>query len=81
VSVTYPFPVAWRVEINSLTCIVFTTSKPKAQWIATKSYWYAYGRRKGVWPRASAARAMEYDSCRLRDDPPKAFSEDYLRGW
>ena len=33
-------PLAWKVEINYMTCVVFATTKPKAQWIAVKSYWW-----------------------------------------
>lgn len=70
--------VAWTVEIKSMTCVVFAATKPKAQWIATKAYWEAYGRRKGEWTRAVAWRAKPYDQSRLRFEPPKAWCEDYV---
>ena len=75
----HPGPiVAWTVEIHSMTCVVFATTKAKAQWIATKSYWEAYDRRRGEWPRAKAWRAKPYDNSRLRFEGPKAWSEDHV---
>jgi len=70
--------LAWDVEIHDLHCIVFAETKAKAQWVATKSYWEAYGRRKGEWPRARAVRAPRHDNSRLGLEPPKAYSEDYV---
>lgn len=70
--------VAWEVEIRYLRCIVFAATKAKAQWIATRSYWAAYGRLKGEWPRATAARAPRYDRSILRFDEPKAFTEAHV---
>lgn len=69
--------VAWTVEIRDMTCVVFATTKAKAQWIATRDYWDAYGKNLG-WPRAKAFRARPYDQSRLRFEPPKAYSEDYV---
>jgi hypothetical protein len=72
-----PAPLlAWTVEIHSMTCVVFAATKAKAQWIATKSYWEAY--EKNGWPMAKAWRAKPYDKSRLRFEPPKAWSEDYV---
>lgn len=71
-----PPKLAWFVEIHSLTCVVFAHTKAKAQWIATKSYWKAYGRNG--WPRANARRAPQYDKSCLRTHSPKAFSEYYV---
>jgi hypothetical protein len=68
--------VAWTVEIHSMTCVVFATTKAKAQWIATKGYWEAY--TNNGWPRAKAFRAEHYDRSPLRFDPPKAFSEEWV---
>ena len=69
--------LAWSVEIRSMTCIVFAITKVKAQMIATKSYWDAYGRRKGEWPRARAFRAACYDKSSLRfETDRKSWSED-----
>lgn len=36
--------LAWEVEIHSMRCICFAATKAKAQWLATKSYWDAYGK-------------------------------------
>lgn len=74
-----PAIVAWEVEIHDMRCIVFTTTKAKAQWIATKSYWEAFGRRLGEWPRAKAWRAERHDKSPARlQQPPRALSEDYV---
>ena len=70
--------LAWTVEIHSMTCVVFAATKAKAQWIATNSYWDAYGRRKGEWPRAKAWRATPYDKSRLRFEKPRAWSEEHV---
>jgi hypothetical protein len=70
--------LAWTVEIHSMTCVVFAATQAKAQWIATRSYWDAFGRRKGEWLRAKAWRAKPYDKSRLRFEPPKAWGEDYV---
>jgi hypothetical protein len=71
--------LAWEVEINSMTCICFATTKAKAQWIATKSYWEAYGRRLGVWPRAKAWRKERYDKSRLATEThQQAWSRDHV---
>ena len=68
-------PVAWEVEINGLRCVVFAITQRKAQWIATKHYWNAFGRgRKGEWPRAKAWREPRHDNSALRwCVPPGAF--------
>jgi len=68
--------LAWIVEIHSMTCVVFAPNKAKAQWIATASYWEAYG--KNGWPRAKAFRAKPYDNSRLRFKKQKAWCEDYV---
>jgi hypothetical protein len=61
---------------------LLATTKAKAQWIAVKSYWEAYGRRHGEWPRARAVRAERYDNSHLRlEKRQQAWSEDYVRGW
>ena len=71
--------LAWEVVISDMTCICFATTKAKAQWLATKSYWEAYGRRLGVWPRAVAHRAERYDKSSLRLQPnQKAWCEEYV---
>lgn len=68
--------VAWYVEIRNMNCIVFTTTKAKAQWIATRDYWDTYG--NAGWPRAVAFRAKTYDKSALRFEIPKAFSESHV---
>lgn len=71
--------LAWEVVIHDMTCICFATTKAKAQWLATKSYWEAYGRRLGEWPRAVAHRAERYDKSSLRLQPnQKAWGEEYV---
>ena len=71
--------LAWEVVISDMTCICFATTKAKAQWIATKSYWEAYGRRLGVWPRAVAHRAERHDKSVLRfREQKQAWGEDYV---
>lgn len=67
--------VAWMVEIQDRTCIVFASTKAKAQWIATSGYWEAYGKNMG-WPRAVAWRAKVYDRCVLRHGNVRAYSEE-----
>jgi hypothetical protein len=70
--------LAWEVEISDMRCICFATTKAKAQWIATKSYWDAYG-KNGQWPRARAARAEHYDKSVLREHKQqRAWSEDHV---
>jgi len=74
--------LAWEVEINSMVCICFASTKAKAQWLATKSYWEAYGRRKGEWPQARAARAPQHDKSALRfEKRQNAWSPDYVLGY
>lgn len=70
--------VCWCVEISGLRCYVFTDTKPRAQWLATKGYWGAYGRRRGEWPRASASRCPAHDSSVWASLPPKPLSYDQL---
>lgn len=74
--------LAWEVELSDMRCFVFAATRAKAQWIAVKSYWEAYGRRHGEWPRARAFRAERYDNSHLRlEKRQQAWSEDYVRGW
>lgn len=71
--------LAWEVEIHDMRCICFAATKAKAQWLATKSYWEAYGRRQGEWPRAKAWRAERHDNSRLAlETRQQAWSEDYV---
>jgi hypothetical protein len=69
--------LAWTVEIHSMTCVVFAETKARAQWLATKSYWAAYG-NSGQWPRAKAWRAECYDNSVLRFHERRAWSEDHV---
>ncbi|GEM_PF-6338320 len=72
--------LAWEVKIRSMSCIVFAATKAKAQWLATKSYWEAFGRNG--WPCACATRAERYDKSALRFHPnQKAWCEDYVRSY
>ena len=68
--------VAWEVEINCLSCVVFAATKAKAKWLAVKSYWDAYSRTQ-AWPHTSVARRPEYDHFPHRQ--PKAYSPEYVR--
>ncbi len=70
--------VAWRVEIFEDSCVVFALTKAKAQWIAVRSYWDAYGRNQG-WPPARAAREPRFDLCCLRfESRQRAFTEEHV---
>lgn len=75
--------LAWEVEINSMSCIVFAPTKPKARWIAVKSYWEAgYGRGNGTWPSGvHAARVPMFDKSRIaRETRQQAWGRDYVLG-
>ena len=65
-----------------MSCIVFASTKAKAQWTAVKGYRDAYGERKGEWPRAKAHRLPIYDNSPIRNNPhQQAWSEDYVIGY
>jgi len=68
--------VAYEVEINYLSCVVFAATQAKAKWIAVKSYWEAYS-KNGSWPQISIARRPEYDRFPHRE--PKAYTPEYVR--
>lgn len=70
-------PVAWEVEIHSMSCIVFAATKAKAKWLAVKAYWDAYS-RNGSWPSTSVARRPFYDKFPHRNEA-KAYSPEYVR--
>lgn len=74
--VRHPREVAWVVSIYEMRCVVFASSKAKAQWIAVKSYRDAYG-NSGTWPTCRAVRKAEYD--KFPDPERKAYSEEYVR--
>jgi hypothetical protein len=69
-------PVAWEVEIDYMSCVVFATTKPKARWLAVKSYWDAFGRTR-AWPHSSIARRPYYD--RFPNPEKKAYSPEHVR--
>lgn len=70
--------LAFAVEINSMTCVVFAINAAKARWIAVKSYWEAgYGRGPGTWPNPKAKRVPRLDSSPLKDAEQKSWSPDY----
>jgi hypothetical protein len=69
--------VAWEVEINYMSCVVFAATKAKAKWTAVKSYWEAYG-KNGSWPHCSIARRPAHDS--YPGEPGRAYSTSYIRG-
>ena len=70
--------LAWEVDLNDMRCIVFAPTQSKAQYIAVRSYWEAYGRRKGEWPRAKAFRATRHDNSSLQYLKPQAYCEEYV---
>ncbi len=69
--------LAWEVEINYMSCVVFAATKSKAKWIAVKAYWEAYGRRKN-WPHCTVARRPYYD--KFPGEAGRAYSPEYVRG-
>ena len=71
--------LAWEVEIHAMKCIVFTTTKAKAQWLAVKAYWEAYSR--DGWPQAKAIRAERYDTSALRNQGRRAWCPEYVRDY
>ena len=74
--------VAWGVEINSMTAIVFASTLSKARYIAVRGYWDAYGRRNGEWPRAVAWREPRFDGSLLIVHGKKGpFARDYVEGY
>lgn len=72
-------PLAWEVEINSLLLIVFAPTKPKARWIAVRSYREAGYGREGVWPPVTAKRVPSLDKSSLRHRAQKAWAPEYAR--
>lgn len=70
-------PLAWRVEINDISCIVFAATKAKARWVAVRAYWEAgYGR--GTWPNPVAVRAPRHDNSPRRNEWPQAWNEEFV---
>lgn len=71
--------VAWEVEINSMSCIVWAETAARARYQAVKGYWAAFGRMRGVWPRAVAGRAALFDNVPAHlKDSGRCFSRDYV---
>ena len=70
--------VSWIVEIDGEICIVFAETNAKAKWIATRSYWDAFGRIKDKWPKVKARRAMGYDASYLAQKSTKAWTEEHV---
>ncbi len=62
--------LAWEVTINGeMTCIVFTTTAPKARWMAVNSFRSAGFGRPNQWPNVKAKRIPVFDDSPLRDRP------------
>ena len=73
-----PKAVAWRVEINSLGCIVFAATKAKAKWIAVRSWREAgYGHR-GEWPSIQCGRRPDLDGKLGWRNGMSAYVEDQI---
>ena len=62
-TVVQPPNVAWLVDFNDHTSIVFAPTRGAAKWAVIRSYWDAYGRRRqDPFPRVTARRSKERDS-------------------
>lgn len=73
--------VAWAVEINDITAIVFAPTATKARYKAVRDYWDAFGRRKGEWPRAVAWREPRFDNSSLKQlDPMRCYCREFVEG-
>ena len=70
--------LAWFVDVNSMTCIVFATTSAKAKWVAVRGYWDAGYGRKGTWPPVSIDRAERFDHSPLRMKKPQPWTTDYV---
>lgn len=72
--------LAWEVEINYMTCVVFAPTAAKARWIAVRGYWNAgYGRGPGTWPNPKERRAPHLDHCSLADQGPKCWMPEHAQ--
>jgi hypothetical protein len=70
--------VAWEVEINDMSAIVFAATAPKARWLAVKGYREAgYGSRR-EWPSVKAKRVERYDRSVLRSHEQKCWTPSYV---
>ena len=64
-----PEPIAWRVNVNGIKLIVFSTTESKAKWKAAKAL------DGDGWPSISIERAPEHDKSYLRNRPTLSFEE------
>lgn len=72
--------VAWSIDLNDMSCIVFAPTSAKARYIAVRGYWDAYGKRKGEWPRATAKREPRFDKSAVLFPQNIPYSRDYVEG-
>jgi len=70
--------VAWEVEISDMRCIVFTTTKPKAKFVAFKAYKEAGYGVHGSWPAMSCGRRPDLDNSPFAKEKPRAYAEEYV---
>jgi len=52
--------LAWEIEINYMSCVVFAETRDKAKWRAVRGYWDAFGKHGG-WPSMTYRRRPELD--------------------
>ena len=71
--------IAFGVEIEDMTAIVFAESKAKAKWIAVMGYWSAYG--KNGWPRPTAWREPKFDGNPLKDGARSPWTREYVENF
>lgn len=70
---------AYDVEINSMHCVVFAETAPKARWMAVKGYRAAGYGTNGLWPRPVSHRLPKYDNNPLADrENGSCWSPDYV---
>lgn len=75
-----PANLAWRGTLDTCDGVVFAPNRSRAKWHVVRSYWDAYGRRDGSWPRVTVVRAPDLDKCPLATDPRHGFwNEQYVR--
>jgi hypothetical protein len=72
-----PTLLAWEVEIDCQSCVVFALTASKARWLAVKAYWDAFGRTRS-WPHCSVGRRPFYDKFPFKNER-KAFTPEYVR--
>lgn len=69
---------AWTVEIDGTACVTFNHTRAKATMGVVLSYWDAYGRRKGTFPKTSTHREKCYDDSPCRLQPGRAWDEEHV---